>query len=327
MENKLHTLSQAIELIKEGRLLVIAGSDELLSQLPNGNWIGGSNPYLLDIDGGKLSADLLYLKDFSTLAEDSKVIIYDEASIDRITTDSYENGVIITVLPFFAPVHKAFGLKSPEFQNQYINPMIGWVSGTPWNDVGRVSPTVYHGIKRFTDKAVTLHLKLRENLVGRVEIINAYEQGDGDEITFEQDGFDNLECLVNKRKTNIYEYMQQRNTWSTPFVASYSGANINVGVLPDNENKRALFAAPVFKNTIYKLARKIDEDYVKVFSQELLRNKNSDIGYSCSCLFNYFNFGLNGKPIPGFTGVFTFGEVGYILLNVTFTYLIIEERR
>lgn len=326
-DNKLHTLESTKKLIEEGRLLVIAGADTLLAQLPKGQWIGGSNPYLLDADGGKQTNELLYIKDFTLLAVSSKFAIYDENSISQVTKDGFDNGIILTIMPAFTPVHLTFGLHAPEFENQYINPLMGWVSGTDFDKVGVVPATTYAGGERFTDKAVTLHLQLPDNKIGRIEIINIYEADESsDQIVFEEDGFAHTDCLVNGQKQNLYDYMESGNRWLSPLITDYSGASINIGLIRNDAAKQAMFAAPVFKDTVYRLAQKSAENYQKAFFEQLSKDADKEIVYSYSCLYNYLNFGLEGKPIKGFTGVFTYGEVGYQLLNITFVYLLIEDR-
>lgn len=326
MESKLLTLKETTELLTKGRLLVIAAAENLLAQLPEGNWIGGSNPYLLGENGALYTEELLYVKDFTHLAVKYKMSAYDASTISKVTTDSYANGLIIAVFPAFSDVHREFSVKSPEFENQYINPLLGWVTGLAFEKMGVESPTTYIGAKRFTDKAAVLHIELPDDKVGRIEIVNPYEQGDGDEITFEHDGWYNQECLINGVRTNLFDYLQKRGDLYLPFVADYSGARINVAIMLDNENKRVNFFAPVFKNIVYKTARQVETDYISYLIEKLEKEKKSQLEYSYSCLYNYFNFQLEKKPIPGFVGTFTYGEIGYQLLNVTFVYLVIEDK-
>lgn len=324
MKGKLYNITEASALIEQGRLLVIAGDDSLLRRLPQGNWIGGSNPYLLDADGGKHSRELLYVKDFTGLAEDYSFKLYDAETIEQVATDAYDNGLILLVLPFFTDVHFQFALKAPALPNQYINPLMGWVAGVDFDKVGIDKPAVYARGQRYEDKGVALHIQLPPHKVGRVEIVNVYEQGDGDVITFEEDGFFHTHCLVNGERRDLYEYMLAQNSF-LPLVADYTGAKINVGMIKDDANRRMIFAAPTFRGVEYRLAKPVEGDYQSRFFEELRKEEGKEIEYSYSCLYNYFNFQLEGKALPGFTGVFTYGEIGYHLLNVTFVYLVIED--
>lgn len=324
MNEKLYKLTEVAELIRLKRLLVVAGADELLQQLPEGNWIGGSNPYLLDADGGKHCHDLLYVKDFTDLASSFRIQSYTAANIHKVTTDAYANGLILLLLPFFTDVHFRFALQAPSLPNQYINPLMGWVAGTDFDKVGIAKPAVYAGGRRLEQEAIALHIQLPANKVGRIEIVNAYEPGEGDVITFEQDGFFHEKCLVNGKPHNLYEYMCTQNSL-LPLVADYTGARINVGMIRDDKNRRMLFAAPVFRDVDYRLAKPVEDSYTKRFFEDLSKEDSRKLFYSYSCLYNYFNFELEAKPLPGFVGVFTYGEIAYHLLNVTFVYLVIED--
>lgn len=175
MESKLYTLKETIGLIEKKKLLVIAGNDELLKQLPDGNWIGGCNPYMIDKNGGKCTTEHLIVKDFTESAVDFNFKTYTENDIKNVTTDAYDNSVIFVILPVFSKIHYEFALYAPTFENQYLNPMIGWISGgTPENTAPGVA-TAYVGNKRYTDRGVVLHMKLPDDKIGRVEIISALE--------------------------------------------------------------------------------------------------------------------------------------------------------
>ncbi len=325
MKGKLFTLTETTTLITEGRLLVIAAAETLLDKLPNGNWIGGSNPYLLGEAGAIYSEELLYVKDFTDLAVEYDIRRYDESGISNITRDAYDNGLIIAIFPVNSKVLDEFARKSPTYENQFMNPLLGWVCGPAVEKIGTVPAVNYVGHEKFTSQAVALHIKLPPTRIGRIEIVNPYEQGDGDEITFETDGFHVKDCFVNGKRTDFYTYLHKRDDLFLPFVADYAGAKINVAVMLDNENKKVGLFAPVFKDTVYKLAKPVHTDYISYLSNKLKEVGNSKIEYSYSCLYNYFNFALEKKPIPGFVGTFTWGEIGFQLLNVTFVYLVIED--
>lgn len=326
MEKKLYRLEEVVSKIKLGRTLVIAADDSLLKQLPEGNWIGGSNPYLLDSDGGKYTEELIHIQDFTDIAEESMFRFYDSDSIKNITKESYANGIIFAVVPGFSDIHYQFSLAIPNLKNLFVNPLMGWISGSKFDEIAPGVPSVYIGGKQSKDKVAVLHLKLPANKVARIEIINVYEQGDGDEITFSDDGFLQTNCFVNGVETNLYKYLERVNfKWYLPLMADYSGAKVNVGLIKDEENKRVLFAAPVFKDVVYKIAKDSINDYNFSFFEHLKHDKPDNIIYSYSCLYNYFNFSLEGKTIPGFTTTFTFGEIAYQLLNITFVYLVIDD--
>jgi hypothetical protein len=328
MEGKLYTIEEAIKLVEQERILIIAADDSLLQKLPDGKWIGGSNPYMLGEDGGKYSVDQLFIKDFTEVATDMNIKTYDETDIKNITTDGYENGLIIAILPSFSPVHYEFGLRAPSFENQFVNPLLGWVSGdTPEKTLPGVAST-YVGNKRYNDRAVVLHIELPENKVGRIEIVSVLNPDPkSDELVFDQDGWKNTMVKVNGEERDLYEYFESVNhVYSLPLMANYSGAKINIGFIKDEENKRALFCAPVYKDTVYKVVTNKTDNYEKEFFDSFVKDKNANIEYSISCIYNYFNFELEGKPLGKTCATFTWGEIAYQLLNITHVYLVIEDR-
>jgi len=328
MEGKLYTLKETTDLIQKGRVLVIAGDDKLLSQLPDGKWIGGFNPYMIDENGGKYSTEQLLVKDFTEDAVNVKFETYDETDIKKITTDGYSNGIIVAIMPVFSKVHAEFALHAPTFENQYVNPLVGWISGdTPETTVPGVA-TTYAGNKRYKDKATVLHIELPDNKVGRVEIISVLDPDPkSDELTFDEDGFNNTKVRVNGEEKDLYEYFEKINhIYSLPIMADYSGAKINIGFIKDEKNKKALFCAPVYKNTVYKVVTNQTDDYENEFFKAFGKDKDSEISYSVSCIYNYFNFNLEGKTLANTCANFTWGEIAYQLLNITHVYLVIEDR-
>ena len=53
----MYKIDEVIYLIKQDKRLLLAGDEELLKKLPEGNWIGGSIPYFMAENGGMLSKD------------------------------------------------------------------------------------------------------------------------------------------------------------------------------------------------------------------------------------------------------------------------------
>ena len=61
------------ELIKQGKTLVLAGDEAVMDQLPAGNWIGGTIPYLMSEDGGVTTKDLIAVSDISDAVESFEI--------------------------------------------------------------------------------------------------------------------------------------------------------------------------------------------------------------------------------------------------------------
>ena len=69
------TLEQAVSLINEGKILHIAADESLLSQLPKGNWIGGTTPYFIAEEGGTYTKEKLFINEID-FAEEIKIAVY-----------------------------------------------------------------------------------------------------------------------------------------------------------------------------------------------------------------------------------------------------------
>ena len=326
MEQVLYSSDQVTQMIKAGKKLILAGDESQLSQLPAGEWIGGTIPYFIGDKGGTFTKELIYVNDITETGKEYKFARYDESNIQKVTTDVFHNGFSYIILPALQPVHISFGLYAPSFENAFMNPLMGWVCGVAFEEFGSKAPKVYFKGEESASEAVVVHVDLPDHKIGRLEIANLYHQGDGDEITFFEDGFDTNRCMINGEESSLYEYFIEHDiAESLPLVANYFGARINVGHIWDREQKRVNAFAPVFKDRVYKVAKDVT-DYPGTFRAQLNNVDTNSIQSSCNCLMNYFNFGLENKQIGSVHGPFTFGEIGYQLLNQTFVYLMIEDQ-
>ena len=323
MKSKLYKVDIVIDMIKQGQLLSLAGDEKVLSKLPKGNWIAGTIPYFMGVERGLFSQDLIFVNQLSNLVNEFSIKEYDSNNIQEIANDSYENGYTIIIIPPFQDVHKDFALKSQDIDNLYDNPILGWVAGKDLDsdDV----PKTYNGksTMSFSDKAIAVHVKLPSEKVGRLEIVNIFEQ-DRKGITIRplEDGFEIVDCLIDGEKMNFAKYIEDHNIdIKPPLTSSYSGAIINVSFRELKDGTVSLYA-PVFKDLEYRLSIPVD-NYVTDFEKNIPKT-NSPIEFSCNCILNYLYGELEGKRIENFTGPITFGEIGYTLLNQTLVYLVIE---
>ena len=327
MTKALYTITEVSKLIANDKILLISGDETLLDKLPEGRWIGGTTPYFMAPEGCLFSQELLHVVDLTDFVTDVKLASYDENQICNVVSEEFDNGFTVLILPAHQPVWHAYAMESPNYSNLYTNPVIGWVSGVKYENVGIESPKTYLGTTKFKAQAVAMHLKLPENLIARVEIINLYEPGNGDVIKFPEKGFESNRCIVNGKDQSLYQYFKSVNADEPlPIVANYSGAHINVGAIWDRKNEVANLYAPVFPNVEYRLAKSKNVFYEQEFEDRISKEKQDSIVFACNCLMNYFTFGLEGKKLKGVSGPVTFGEIAYHLLNQTFAYLLIEEK-
>ena len=168
-----------------------------------------------------------------------------------------------------------------------------------------------------------MHVDLVAGKTVDVGIVNLFEQGNGEILTFEKDGFESTDVNVNGIKENFYEYLTKNNIdTKLPLVADYYGTMINISFQSLNRNEPVKLYAPVFSGIRYKIARPI-ENYPEEFSKQLVMSglQEQQILFSCNCILNYLYSDLKGNKTEQFVGPVTFGEIAYQLLNQTLVYL------
>lgn len=323
----LFTVEEVTAKIAGGQPLLLAGEEQLLTQLPQGNWVGGSIPYFMASQGGLKANDLIYVTEVPSYAVKTEVKVYDEQSLPQIYLDAPENGFTLIIIPASSSVHLSFALNAPNYEGFGTHPLIGWISGTDLEVLGKESAKVVDGRNRgvYEDAAVAMHVELPEGKYADIDIVNIFNQGEGDTITFPADGFSVQTALVNGAEVNFAEYVKQQGIDTRfPLVANYNGSMINISYQSVDEDSGTVnFYAPVFKGVEYKQANKIS-DYVAEFTQQMPRDV-SNMAFSCNCILNYLHSELEGKQTGGVVGPITFGEVAYQLLNQTLAYITIND--
>ena len=327
-KNKLLTISEVNDLVASNRMLVLAGAEEALRQIKKGSWIGGTIPYFMNDTGGCISKDKVFVTDYTDVATDMRICDYDPAHLQTLTNDRYDGGLSKIIIPGFSPIHFKFALEINSFSNLFDVPLMGWITGVDLAELGKVTPKAVNGSTQtfFENSAVVLHCKLPQNKYANIEIINLFEQGSGDVITFNEDSFSCKDCKINGQSVNLADYLKKNNIdIRLPLVANYSGAMINTSFQHiDAEHGSVLFYAPVLKNYEYRIARPV-ENYVQSFNKAIPADTSKVID-SCNCILNYLYSELEGKKTGRLTGPFTFGEIAYVLVNQTMVLLSVEDK-
>ncbi|MCF2140727.1 MAG: hypothetical protein K9W44_11790 [Candidatus Lokiarchaeota archaeon] len=328
MNNQLMTLEQTNLLIESGKFLMIAGDEKLLLQLKKGNWIAGTIPYFMDVNGGVSTRDECFVTVLPDFILDLEIKTYDKDDIKNVFVDSKDNGINFIIIPAMSEVHFNFALNAPIFKNFGYNPLIGWIAGVHLDDINNTTAKTATGLtgELKNEYAVVIHGSLPDTKYAEIDIVNIFTQGSGDEIQFLEDSFKVKDALINGKKQNFAEYLKKINHDTRfPLVADYMGVMINISYQSiDEDNMEVNFYAPVFKGQIYKNAEKL-EDYVSKFEHEMPKEDINYITFSCNCILNYLYSELEGKKTEGITGPITFGEIGYQLLNQTLVYITIKD--
>jgi hypothetical protein len=327
---KLFSEKEVIEMIKNGKKLILAGHENLLKELPDGHWIGGTIPYFMSERGGEFNTDKIFANELPDYIKNIKVTAYDEKTISNIYKDAFSNGLSVVIIPASSPVHLSFALNATGYDNFAMTPLIGWISGINLADSGKVKAKVFFGekYKAFDNGAVAMHIELPQNKYAEINIVNIFKQGSGDIISFDTNSFSVKDAIINGTKFNFADYIKKNNIdIKLPLVANYSGAMINISFQAVNEaEKKVDFYAPVFKGIDYRLASMVG-DYVTEFTKKIPKADVNNIFFSCNCILNYLYSELEGKSTGGFTGPITFGEIAYQLLNQTLAYVTIKDAK
>lgn len=316
--------------IQKGEVLLLAGDEKALACLPRGHWIGGTIPYFMTPDGGRMDRERVFVNEVpAETVKRFSIRSYDADAIRHVYEDAKDNGLSGLILPALSPVHLAFANGAPSFPGFAQVPLFGWVSGVPVESIGALAPKVFDGESgaAFGDRAVALHVELDPAAYANVDLVNLFEPGDGDVLTFPRSGFTVDEVLVGGRPARFADYLVERKVdTKVPLVADYCGARVNVSFQAvDPARGEVKLYAPVFEGIEYRLAKPV-LDYAGAFAGRLGGGSRQPLLFACNCVLNYLYAGLEGKKTAPYTGPITFGEIAYQLLNQTLVFVEVGKR-
>lgn len=327
MKQVLYEKKDVIEMISAGKKLLLAGNENNFHDLPSGCWIAGTIPYFMGEQGGVFTNDLIYVTEIPDYVLQTEVKVYDETTINQVYNDAPKHGFSIIIIPASSQTHFTFALNAPRFSGFAARPLIGWIAGGAINE-NEATPKVFDGTRSMplTNGAVVMHIALPANKLAEIDIVNIFEQGQGDTIIFPEDGFSVTTAMINGKPKNFADYLIE-NAIDTRLllVTDLFGAMINTSFKTlDFAKRQVTFYAPVFAGYRYKLSKSVD-DYSGSFLKQVPNNVGDNVFFSCNCILNFVYAGLEGRKFGNFTGPVTFGEIAYQLLNQTFVYLTIED--
>lgn len=323
----LATVEDVKKLLSEGKKLVLAADETLLRELPKGDWIGGTIPYFMTDQGGKITRDRIFVNVLPSQAESCQVVLYEAEELPDIAPDSPENGFSLVILPAFSNVHRTYALNAPTYDGLFLKPIAGWVAGVHLDDAGTATPRVFAGptLEASATRAVAMHVSLPARMRADIRVVNIFEQGGGDEISFPESGFEVSACLVNGKPRNFHDYVvETKLDTRLPLVADFCGTMLNVSIQGfDAARKTVQFYAPVFDGVPYRMAKPV-EDYAAEFGKAVPDSATHPV-FACNCILNFLYGELEGRSTGAITGPITFGEIAYQLLNQTMVCLEIRD--
>lgn len=275
-------------------------------------------------DGGMVSKDVVFVTDITDIVKSVDIKSYDVASIKNVYKDSNPTGFSVVIIPAFSDVHTSFSINAPDYKNFGLTPLIGWIAGGLLSDVV-LRPMAFNGAKRqaLPTEAVVMHATLNDGLYADIDIVNLFQQGNGDEIEFLETGFSAQDVLINGKKENFANYAAQKHLDNRlPLVADFNSEFVNTSI-KEIGSGRVSFYAPVFKGVVYKQAQAID-DYAKGFAK-IVEDKKLTPTCAFNCILNFIYSELEGKKTAEITGPVAFGEIAYMLHNQTLVSLSIKK--
>ena len=321
MTQALYTVDEVSVMIREGKKLLLAGDAKLLSQLPKGDWIGGTTPYFI-LYPEKLveSHEKLFVNCLPDFVETTEIREYDSESIKNIYNDAPQNGLTILIIPFSSPVHIEFAVNVPGYENFAGYPLCGWIAGQPLDIIMTEKSYVRSGASGIltSNLAVAMHVSLPGNKFAEIHTFNQYEPSNGDVITFEYNGMIVEDAVINGVKQNFADYLSgiNINIGDIPLVANYSGAMV-ITNCSDVKDNRVYMAAPVFEHIEYRFAvRKAEVSEPKT---------TGNVVFSTTCASNYLRPELCKRLIKNVNGPAVFGEIAYQMLNEATLYIAIGD--
>lgn len=332
MRQDLLSVEETAQLIQAGNVLLLAGDETALRNLPKGSWIGGTIPYFIcSDDGGVVSREKVFVTDISAVVQSVEIIQHDPDSLARVYSEGPGNGFSFIIIPALSKAHLAFALNAPNYEDFGSRPLIGWISGVHLDDLGKAAPQIFNGLtgEALTEGALVLQARILTGKVAEIGIINLFEQGDGDILTFPADGFSAKDVLVNGEKKNFAAYiLKNKLDTKLPLVADYYGISVNISFQGfDEAEGEVKFYAPVFRGISYKHAKPV-ADYGVAFKSRLESQRHlaeERVVFSCNCILNYLYSKLEGETTNPFAGPITFGEIAYQLLNQTLVFLEVHD--
>ena len=285
-------------MIAAGKKLLLAGDEDPPAQPSARGLDRGTIPYFMGEEGGVFTRDQIYVTELPNYVLKVEVKIYTEADIAQVYNDAPHHGFSVIIIPASCQTHFAFALNAPGFPGFATRPLIGWVAGV--NVMEReATPKVFDGTccEALSNGAVVLHVELPASKLVEIGIVSIFEQGDGDTITFPEDGFATTAC-INGEARNFADYLLE-NAIDTklPIVADLYGAMINTSFQSlDFAKRQVTFYAPGIAGVRYKLASRSATTLASSWPKAP-DGVGSGLFFACNCVLNYLYAGLEGRKI------------------------------
>ena len=88
VEQLMYSVDEAAAMIRNGEVLLLAGDERLLCQLPRGVWIGGTIPYFMSEKGREITRDRIFVTRLPSFIGKAVICSYDAENVSGIYRDA-----------------------------------------------------------------------------------------------------------------------------------------------------------------------------------------------------------------------------------------------
>ena len=318
-----YSLREVTEMICNDRVLVLTALDEVLAQLPTGNWIGGiaNQPEITYNDEGEPL--LIQVNDLTKWVRNVHINSYQSFNFESIEKDSFANGFSIICIPAFSSVHLSYAIYSattPTVQH----PIIGWIAGYECGmPEMRESVVVDGGTGEFySERVVVLHCALHDEYKVWYDVINPYiPDFNKPRFKFPNASFNISDCSVIEDETDekklqdealsnapsarvsFRQYAATHNIpidAETTLITQLHGEYTTTSILISAIGKTLVLATPVIPGLSYYIGKHTE-------GEDSLFAVNADsVIFSVNCLY---------VPQPSPYSITAYGEIARFIYN------------
>ncbi|WP_234729863.1 DUF6976 family protein [Acidocella facilis] len=311
-------------LIEAGHVLIVAGEEATLSQLPAGRWIGGTTAWFLLPDGvGPAQGRLIYT-DLTGIARHAALFAFDETELPHLSTFYPPHGFAVLLLPGRSALLERVATSMLDWDGLYNAPLTGWVSGVALEALGQSTPKIFCGNGTpHDDRAALLYVTLPNELYPELSVINPFGVGAGPGIVFPDRGYASAGlCRIGGETMRLRAFLDQAVADpGLPLIADRDGALVNNTILNLGAAQEAVeFLCPLDPGLMYRFAEPLPA-YEAAFARAARDLDLAGAVLSALCIGSLRHLTAEmRRHLPAVAPV-TFGQIGYTVLTQTLTCL------
>src|ERR1700734_4532333 len=124
------TVAELTAMIRAGHTLLLAGGENLLTQLPAGRWIGGTTTTFLTDAGGATERDRIFYSDLTGHIRTADIQLLKPRQLPNLARHYPKNGFSVLILPGLSDILFHFTRDGTDYPGLFNSPLIGWISAT-----------------------------------------------------------------------------------------------------------------------------------------------------------------------------------------------------